>query len=463
MPIQTLAALAEDQGQPATPLHAVAADALDATLDALPRAQAAWARAHAFKAASGSVLVLPGENGHPAAALLGTGKTEDRLVFGAAAEKLPAGDYRIAAMPGAIGNDMAALGFALGTYAFDGLKPSKPSAPKPRLFVSGSTLAGARLKAEGIFLARDLTNLPSNLMGPAELEAEARLLAGRHGAAICVIAGAALLDANYPMIHAVGRASVREPRLIDLAWGDPAHPKVTLVGKGVCFDSGGLDIKPASGMAMMKKDMGGAAAMLGLAHMIMGAGLKVRLRLLIPAVENAIGGDAYRPGDVLTSRKGLTVEIGNTDAEGRLVLADALAEADSESPALMVCMATLTGAARTATGFELPPVFTHDDALAADLARLSASEQDPMWRLPLWKSYDSWVEGKVADLTNSTDSPYAGSITAALFLNRFVTQTKSFAHFDVAAWTDKPKPGRPAGAEAHAIRALFRLVADHFG
>ncbi len=238
---------------------------------------------------------------------------------------------------------------------------------------------------------------------------------------------------------------------------------MTLVGKGVCFDSGGLDIKTAAGMATMKKDMGGAAAMLGLAHMIMDAKLPVRLRVLIPAVENAISGNAYRPGDVLTSRKGLTVEIGNTDAEGRLVLADALALADDETPELLVCMATLTGAARVATGFELPPVFTHDEALAADLARLAVAEQDPMWRLPLWKSYDSWIDGKVADITNSTDSAYAGAITAALFLNRFVTATKSFVHFDVAAWTDKPKPGRPVGAEAHGVRALYRLIEERFG
>jgi leucyl aminopeptidase len=265
------------------------------------------------------------------------------------------------------------------------------------------------------------------------------------------------------MIHAVGRASVRQPRLVELRWGAPDAPKVTLVGKGVCFDSGGLDLKSAAGMALMKKDMGGAAAMLGLAHMIMSAGIPVRLRVLIPAVENAVSGDAYRPGDVLTSRKGLTVEIGNTDAEGRLVLADALADADDEAPELLVCMATLTGAARTATGFELPPVYTDDEALAAELAAFAGSEQDPMWRLPLWKGYEGWIEGKNADLTNSADSPYAGSITAALFLKRFVTRTKGFVHFDVAAWTDRPKPGKPAGAEAHCIRALHALIQNRFG
>ena len=271
-----------------------------------------------------------------------------------------------------------------------------------------------------------------------------------------------LLAANYPMIHAVGRASSRAPRLLEIVWGRPDAPRVTLVGKGVCFDSGGLDLKTASGMALMKKDMGGAASVLGLAHMAMAAGLDLRLRVLIPAVENAVSGDAYRPGDVLASRKGLTVEVGNTDAEGRLVLADALADADDEAPELLVCMATLTGAARVATGFELPPFFTRDEALAGDLTAHAAAEQDHMWRLPLWKNYESWIDGKVGDITNSADSGYAGAITAALFLNRFVTQTASFAHFDIAAWVDRPRPGKPSGGEGQCIRTLFALLSNRF-
>lgn len=458
MSIFPLAQIAPDDGGPATPLHAVAS--ADWAAFAGAEGIADWAAAQDFKAQAGRILLLPGPDGL-AGAVLGLGANDDRMIYGAAAEKLPAGDYRVAGEPRVEGI-FPALGFALGGYAYNAFKPSRRK-PGPRLLVERNLYGEAARLAEGVCYARDLVSAPSNVMGPAELEDAARRVAEAHGAQVRVVIGEALVDANYPMIHAVGRASVRAPRLIDMTWGDPAAPRVTLVGKGVCFDSGGLDIKSAAGMALMKKDMGGAAAMLGLAHMIMDAGLQVRLRVLIPAVENAIGGDAYRPGDVLTSRKGLSVEIGNTDAEGRLVLADALADADDEAPHLLVCMATLTGAARVATGFELPPVFTHDEALAGDLAALAVSEQDPMWRLPLWKNYESWIDGKVADITNSADSAYAGAITAALFLNRFVTQTKSFVHFDVAAWTDKPRPGKPAGAEAHCIRALYRLLQNRFG
>lgn len=458
MSIYPLTSIARDDGAAAIPLHAVTAAGFPDF--AAGHGIAGWAAAQDFKGQAGRILLLPGDAGL-AGAVLGLGSGDDLMIYGAAAEKLPAGDYRIAGEPGVPGV-FPALGFALGAYAYTAFKPSR-ARPPARLLVAEADYAEAARLAAGVCLARDLVNAPANVMGPAELEAAARGVAEAHGASLRVVTGEALLEGNYPMIHAVGRASTRAPRLIDMSWGDENAPKVTLVGKGVCFDSGGLDIKPAAGMASMKKDMGGAAGMLGLAHMIMDAKLAVRLRLMIPAVENAISGDAYRPGDVLTSRKGLTVEIGNTDAEGRLVLADALAEADQETPELLVCMATLTGAARIATGFELPPVYTHDETLAADLAALALSEQDPMWRLPLWKNYESWIDGKVADITNSADSSYAGSITAALFLNRFVTATKSFAHFDVAAWTDKPRPGKPAGGEAHCIRALYRLVANRFG
>ena len=461
MSLPDIDVLAADDARPAVPLHAVPAAAFEAFAAAQGQRFAAWAKAQDFSGQSGRLLLVPDEAGALGLAVLGAGKGDDKLIFGAAAA-LPAGDYRVAG-DGGTGGHFAALGFALGAYAYTAFKPSKAKAAKARLLVDPAVLPGAMRQARAIWFARDLVNAPANAMGPADLERAARIVAAAGGAAVRVVEGDDLLARNYPMIHAVGRASVRAPRLIDMTWGDQAAPKVTLVGKGVCFDSGGLDLKTASGMALMKKDMGGAAAMLGLAHMVMDSGLDVRLRVLIPAVENAVSGDAYRPGDVLASRKGLTVEIGNTDAEGRLVLADALAEADDETPALLICMATLTGAARVATGFELPPLFTHDEALAADLAARALAEQDPMWRLPLWKNYDGWIDGKVADITNSADSSYAGAITAALFLNRFVTRTPSFVHFDVAAWTDKPRPGHPAGAEAQAIRALFALLGDRFG
>jgi leucyl aminopeptidase len=461
MTIPDVLSILADDGRTAIPLHAVsAADWMTFSADEGARL-GAWAKSQDFKGQAGRILLVPDETGALASAVLGTGADDDLLIFGAAAEKLPAGDFRLASEP-KVTAKFAALGYALGAYTFASLKGSKPKAEKPRLLVSHDVRAAAARQVEAICMARDLINAPANLMGPADLEAAARAVAERHGATVRLVEGDTL-KSGYPMIHAVGRASVRAPRLIDISWGDPLAPRVTLVGKGVCFDSGGLDLKSASGMALMKKDMGGAACVLALAHMIMDAGLPLRLRVLIPAVENAVSGDAYRPGDVLTSRKGLTVEIGNTDAEGRLVLADALADADDEAPGLLVCMATLTGAARVATGFELPPFFTHDDELASSLATLAATEQDPMWRLPLWKNYDSWIDGKVADITNSADSSYAGAITAALFLNRFVTQTKSFVHFDIAAWTDKPRPGKPSGADAHCIRALFALLENRFG
>ena len=462
MTLPTIDVLFPDDGRVAVPLHGVTSAGWGDFAEGQGQRFVVWARAQDFKAQSGKLLLVPGEDGALSLAVLGLGKNDDKLIYGSAATALPAGDYRIAGEAG-VSAHFAALGFALGAYAYNTFKPSRAKADKAHLLVDKDAFTTARRQAVAICFARDLVNAPSNVMGPAELAAAAGVVANTHDAALRIVEGDALIAGNYPMIHAVGRASARAPRLIDFTWGDSDAPKVTLVGKGVCFDSGGLDIKGAAGMLMMKKDMGGAAAMLGLAYMIMDANLPVRLRVLIPAVENAISGDAYRPGDVLTSRKGLTVEIGNTDAEGRLVLADALAEADTETPDLLVCMATLTGAARVATGFELPPVYTHDDALAADLAQLAIAEQDPMWRLPLWKNYESWIDGKVADISNNADSAYAGSITAALFLNRFVTETKSFAHFDVAAWTDKPRPGHPAGAEAQCIRALFALLENRFG
>ncbi len=443
----------------AIPLFAVSHATIDEALRGALEPWAAWIKATGFSAGGGKILLLPGRDGRLGGALLGLGHDEDGLATAAFATALPAGIYRFELAPPAHTPSRRALAWAMGAYAFRRYQGDGKAKPHARLaWPDGVDREDVLRIADGLHLARDLVNTPSNDMGPVELEKAAAEIAGFYGASIKVIEGEDLIAQNYPLIFAVGRASTRRPRLVDLTWGDGAAPRVTLVGKGVCFDSGGLDIKPASGMAMMKKDMGGAAAVLGLAHMIMDAKLPIALRVLIPAVENSISGDAYRPGDVIKSRKGYTVEIGNTDAEGRLVLADALAEADTQSPDLLLCMATLTGAARVATGFDLPPFFTNDETLAADIMRHAAIESDPVWRLPFWRGYRPLIDGKVADLTNNPDSPNAGAITAALFLERFVEKARSFVHFDIAAWIDRAKPGRPLGGEAQAIRMLFGLL-----
>ncbi|RUV51580.1 leucyl aminopeptidase family protein, partial [Mesorhizobium sp. M7A.F.Ca.MR.228.00.0.0] len=380
--------------------------------------------------------------------------------FGALSKALPEGDWHFASAPAE--PDLAATALLLGGYVFTryGKKPGKAL----RFGLPAGVDAGrvGRI-ADGVFLTRDLVNTPTSDMGPEDLEQAVRTLAARHKAEVSVVKGDDLLDRNFPMIHAVGRASAGAPRLIDMRWGQQGAPKVTLVGKGVCFDTGGLDIKPSSGMLLMKKDMGGAANVLGLASMIMAAGLNVRLRVLIPAVENSIAGNAFRPGDVLASRKGITVEIGNTDAEGRLVLADALALADEEEPQLLVDMATLTGAARVALGPDLPPFYTSDEALASDLAAASVAVEDPLWRMPLWRPYDAKLSSKIADINNVTSDGFAGSITAALFLKRFVEKTEGWAHFDIFAWNPADRPHGPAGGEAQGIRALERIIAKRYG
>ncbi|MEP5265117.1 MAG: leucyl aminopeptidase family protein, partial [Nitratireductor sp.] len=384
------------------------------------------------------------------------GDASDPFAAGALAASLPAGDYRLA---GELHGDVskAAFAFALGTYRFT--RYSGNAREWPRLVlprgVDGEEVS--RL-ARAVFLARDLINTPASDMSPADLAAAAGEVASAHGAALTVIEGENLLSENYPMIHAVGRAAEIAPRLIDMRWGREGAPKVTLVGKGVCFDTGGLDLKPSSAMLLMKKDMGGAACTLALAQALMEAKLDIRLRLLIPAVENAVSGNAFRPGDVLQSRKGLTVEIGNTDAEGRLVLGDALAEADSEAPDLIIDMATLTGAARTALGPDLPPFYTKDEGLAEEIAVSAEAMSDPLWRMPLWQPYDAWLESKIADVNHISDGPFAGSITAALFLARFVEKARAHVHFDIYGWAPKAKPGRPVGGEAQGIRALYHLL-----
>ncbi len=446
----------------AIPLHAVRAPDLKAWLARRSKREVQVLRTTGFEAREGDLRLVPAVNGDIASAVLGLGKGNDALALATFSEELPAGTYRIATAPELCGGEMAALAWLLGTYAYGRYRKTKRSAAKLVLPEGVDGEEVTRI-AEGVFLARDLINTPPNDMGPEELATAARDVAKRHGANCSVTIGDALKKRNYPLIHAVGRGSARAPRLADFTWGRTSAPKVTLVGKGVCFDTGGYDLKPASAMAGMKKDMGGAATVLAIALMVMGAKLDIRLRVLIPAVENSVSGTAYRPSDVFPSRKGLTVEIGNTDAEGRLVLADALAEADSEAPELLIDIATLTGAARTATGFELPPFFTDDDTLAADLMAHAAKVQDPMWRLPLWRGYEGALSSTVADLNNNPDYAYAGAITAALFLNRFVTKAKSWVHFDIAAWVDRPKPGRGRGAEANAARAIYSLLKERYG
>ncbi|WP_425410765.1 leucyl aminopeptidase family protein [Hyphococcus sp.] len=402
-------------------------------------------------------VVLANEDG----VLLGTGDGEDAFFAAAAAEKLPDGQYsfdqefdeRIA--------NLVVLGWLLGTYRFDRYKNQKPASAS--LVAPAKTDFSAVLRsAEAVGLVRDLVNTPAGDMSPAALEQAARNIAETCGAQIDVTTGDELLAENFPMIHAVGRASSSAPRLIDMRWGDESAPRVTLVGKGVTFDSGGLNIKVGSGMALMKKDMGGGAHTLALARMIMKANLNVRLRALVPAVENAISGNAFRPSDVLPSRKGLTVEIGNTDAEGRLILADALALGGEEKPDLMISLATLTGAARVALGPELVPFYCDDEHLASDLEAASSHVADPVWRMPLWRNYESMLSSQIADVNHISGGSFAGSVTAALFLKKFALEAKAWMHFDLYAWRPKPLPGRPQGGEAQAIRALFEVIAARF-
>ncbi len=424
---------------------------------------AAFADAAGFEPKAGRHLLLPGNNGKSSLGgvlfgLEAADETPDPFLPGRLAQHLPDGVYRFANAP----HDarLAALAVALGLYRFTRYRKAEARAIKLDLPQSIDRDDLAHI-VEAVTLARDLINTPANDMGPAQLEQAARKLAARHSATIGAIVGDELLEQNFPLIHAVGRAAAGAPRLIDLSWGDAAHPRVTLVGKGVCFDTGGLDIKPDTGMLNMKKDMGGAATAMALASMIMARGLKLRLRVLIPAVENSIAGGSFRPRDVYTSRKGITVEIGNTDAEGRLVLADALALADEDKPDLVADFATLTGAARVALGPDVPAYFTDDDALAGELMRHAAAENDPLWRLPLWRPYETMLESKVADINNVGGSQ-GGAITAALFMRRFVT-AKSWLHIDLFAWTAAAKAGRPEGGELQAARALYAMLAARYG
>ncbi|MBZ9739364.1 MULTISPECIES: leucyl aminopeptidase family protein [unclassified Mesorhizobium] len=454
MPVE----LVEKKSDGALPVYFVGRDGLEAA--GLAPSTIAWARANGFSGESGRTLAVPGEHGALAGALFGIGDGEGALALGVLSKTLPEGDWHFASPPAE--PELAAIALALGGYVFTryGKKPGKALRFE---LPAGVDARRVRRVADGVFLTRDLVNTPTSDMGPDDLERAVRTLAEAHKAEVSVIKGDDLLEQNFPMIHAVGRASSDAPRLIDLTWGQQGAPKVTLVGKGVCFDTGGLDIKPSSGMLLMKKDMGGAANVLGLASMIMAAGLNVRLRVLIPAVENSIAGNAFRPGDVLASRKGISVEIGNTDAEGRLVLGDALALADEEEPRLLIDMATLTGAARIALGPDLPPFYTGDEALASDLAAAALAVEDPLWRMPLWRPYEAKLTSKIADINNVTSDGFAGSITAALFLKRFVEKTAGWAHFDIFAWNPADRPHGPAGGEAQGIRALEQVISRRFG
>ena len=451
---------------PAIPVQAFADHEVGPALDAAPTFVKAFAALSEFKGKAGQVLVTPGADGAISEVWFGLGPHPDPMTFRTLAAKLPAGTYRIARTPNGLDADQVALAFALGSYKFDRYKAH--SGERAKLLAEDVDVAEVRHVAHACALARDMINTPANDMGPLQLETIAREIAEQHSAQITVTTGEGLLEGNYPAVHAVGRAAdpARAPRMIELTWDGPGGkaglPLVCLVGKGVVFDTGGLDIKPSAGMRQMKKDMGGAAHALALGRMIMAAGLPVRLAVLVPAVENAISGDAMRPGDVLASRKGLSIEVGNTDAEGRLVLADALTRAGELEPALTLDLATLTGAARVALGPQLPPFYTDDEDLAADIERAAKAASDPVWRMPLWKGYADALDSDVAEIKNDPDAwAQAGSVTAALFLQRFAP-AGPWAHFDIFAWNPRNRPGFPAGAEAQAIRGLYRMIRDRF-
>ena len=451
-----------EPGAKAVPITLIASEG---DLDALGAAERRWVEARGWKPTQGAVLVVPGEGGSIGAVLLATGgqdwAAKTPMLTGVLPGALPPGDYRFAAdLPDP---ELAALGFLAGCYRFTRYKTADDQKPKRVALPKGANRDRVLALAEALYFGRNLINTPASDLGPAELEAAARELANAFGGSVKVTEGSSLLADNFPMIHAVGRASDRLPRLIDLHWGSEHAPKVTIVGKGICFDTGGLNIKPGGGMGLMKKDMGGAASALAFALMAMRAKLPVRLRVLVPAADNSIAGNAFRPGDVLTSRNGMTVEIGNTDAEGRLVLADAISLADEEAPDYLITLATLTGAARVALGPELPPFYADDDDFAGKLLGASHAVGDPLWRMPLWAPYDKLLKSNVADVSHISEGSFAGSVTAALFLKRFVKDAKHFAHLDIYGWVPREQPGRPIGGEPQAARALFELFRQELG
>jgi leucyl aminopeptidase len=446
-----------DRSSSSLPVQFVSQPKWRAWLKDQSAARRGWLESSGVSGNAGDLAILPGRDGKAAGAVLVLPAEPSLWDFGALGTKLPPGTWKLDDTSPVSATD-AAVAIGLGTWKFERYRAKKAKPVAKILWPVGVDKVRATAMIESISMARDLITTPSSDMGPAELASVAQDLAKQHKAKFRVIVGDDLLKKNYPTIHAVGRASTRAPRLIDLTWGKESDPKVTLVGKGVCFDTGGLDLKPAAGMLSMKKDMGGAATMMAVAAMVMACKLPVRLRLLVPAVENSVSGNAFRPLDVITTRKGITVEIGNTDAEGRLILCDALAEGASEKPTMMVDCATLTGAARISLGTDLPALFCNDDELADGLIASGTEIADPMWRMPLYKPYRALLASKVADINNVSGGTFGGAITAALYLQEFVPDDVPWAHFDMMAWNNTSRPGRPEGGEAQAARAIFATI-----
>jgi leucyl aminopeptidase len=455
-----LANLVTNASKSTLPLTTVTRKSLASWLQRQPAKVQRWVKSTFFNGLDGEICLIPGSDGALARVLAGLGSLEDPWCYAALPTRVPRGRYQLEPAPEAARADAAALGWALGTYRFTRYKKLDGTFAS-LVWPANANQAKVSALVEGIGLCRDLINTPAEDLGPAELTLAGQTLAKQHGGKARVLRGQKQLE-EFPAVYTVGRAAQQPPHLLDLTWGDDAHPKVTLVGKGVVFDSGGLDLKPAASMKLMKKDMGGAALVLGVAHAVMALALPIRLRVLIPAVENSIGPNAMRPLDVLKTRKGLTVEVGNTDAEGRLILSDALTAADEEHPDLLIDAATLTGAARIALGTALPALFCNDDALANDLLAAGIAAKDPLWRLPLHQPYAKQLESPVADLNNVSNDSYAGAITAALFLERFVSPTTAWAHIDTMAWNLESRPGRPTGGEAFALRALVELLSRRY-
>ena len=444
----------------AIPLTAVSVATLRRTLDQLGKTAAQWVRASDFRAEPGSFCLLPDAQGKLRRVLAGIAVAEDIYALAGLPLRLPPGTYRLDDVAMALDVDRAALGWGLGAYQFTRYRRARRAPAK--LAIETAVLRAIEARLDASARTRDLVNTPTEDMGPAELADSVRALAAAHGATYREWVGDELLAANFPTIHAVGRASHRAPRLAELRWGGAKHPHVVIVGKGVCFDTGGLDLKPADGMRWMKKDMGGAAHAIALAELVVRAKLPVGLTLLIPAVENAVSGNSYRPGEVIRTRAGLTVEIDNTDAEGRLVLCDALAYASESKPDLIIDFATLTGAARVALGPDLPALFSNREELAHSLVAAGRMTQDPLWHMPLWAPYRSMLESRIADLANAGPSKHAGAISAALYLERFVPHAIPWIHLDTYAWNDADRPGRPAGGEALGVRAFFEMLAARY-
>ena len=449
------------------PIHLIYEDGFEAWRGDQDQPTRNWLTANSFKGERFRVVLIPGTDGTPAAVVAGLGRRSVRDEFSCwnaagLPDRLPDGHYHLAQPLPAAAASQFAFGWVYGQYRFERYRRAATARALVLQVPEAVDIVDIERQRSATALARDLVNTPANDMSPQTLADAATELGRRYQCRQRQIVGDALLSEGFPAVHAVGRASAVAPRLVDMEWGDASHPKVTLVGKGVCFDSGGLDIKPGASMLLMKKDMGGAAAVLALAQLIMDAGLPVRLRVIVPAVENAISANAFRPGDVLATRKGLAVEVGNTDAEGRLILCDALTLADEEKPDLLIDMATLTGAARVALGPELPALFSSNDALAREVVNVGLAESDPLWHMPLWHGYDDELSSKIADLNNVSASGFSGAIIAALFLRRFVSEARNWLHIDLYSWNGKERPGRPVGAEAQCVRALYAFLKSRY-